>query len=166
MATKGIFEQLTRDHRDVAILIKKIEKADDEETCMRLFAQVRTALLAHGQAEDEVLYAQLEDEAETEEMIAQARDQHQEVEDLLEELGEIEDGYEWMERFDELKSSVEEHVKEEESELFPRARKLLDREVQLQLAATFEDIKQDEIEGLAADEGGAGALEGIEEVRR
>ena len=159
MATKGIFEQLTQDHREVDALMKQIENAENEEECMRLFAQVRTALLAHSQAEDEVLYARLDEEAETEDMIAHARDEHQQVEDLLEELGEIEDDDEWMERFQELKGSVQDHVKEEEGELFPKARKILDGEVQMQLATEFEDIKQEELEGLAADEGGEGGIE-------
>ncbi len=164
MASKGIFEQLTTDHREVDDLMNRIEKAQGEEECMRLFAQVRTALLAHSQAEDEVLYARLEEEEDTEELIAHAREEHQQVEDLLEELGEIEDDDVWMERFEELKGAVQDHVKEEERELFPKARKLLDREVQLQLATQFEDIKQDELEGLAADEGGMGEIGDEEEM--
>lgn len=164
MASKGIFEQLTTDHREVDDLMNRIEKAQDEEECMRLFAQVRTALLAHSQAEDEVLYARLEEGEDTEEMIAHAREEHQQVEDLLEELGEIEDDDVWMERFEELKGAVQDHVKEEESELFPKAKKILDREVQMQLATEFEDIKQDELEGLAADEGGMGSIGDEEEM--
>src|SRR6187431_584532 len=142
MASKGIFDLLKQDHREVDDLMKRIENAKDEETCMELFADMRTMLLAHSQAEDEVLYSRLEEVEETESLVGEARDEHQEIEDLIEEMGEIEDEDEWMERFQDLKTSVQHHVKEEEGEMFARARKVLDSDDLARLGDEFAEIKQ------------------------
>jgi hemerythrin superfamily protein len=148
MASKGIFELLKQDHREVEDLMRRIENAEDEQTCMALFAELKTALLAHSQAEDEVLYSRLDEDEVTEALIGEARDEHQGVEDLLEELGEIEDDDDWMERFQDLKQSVQHHVSEEEGELFAAARKVLGDDEIEELGTEFAEIKEEELEGM------------------
>jgi hemerythrin superfamily protein/sporulation protein YlmC with PRC-barrel domain len=150
MASKGIFDLLIQDHRKVDDLIAHIEKSEDEEECNELFAELRTALLAHSQAEDEVFYSRLEEEDETESLIGEARNEHQQVEDLLEQLGEIEDEDAWMKRYADLKQAVQHHVHEEEHQLFPKARKVLDKEMADELGREFTEIEEEEMEGLQA----------------
>jgi hemerythrin superfamily protein len=155
MASKRIFDVLVQDHRKLDSLMKRVEKTEDGNQCMELFAELRTALLAHSQAEDEVFYARLEDDAETEELIGAARDQHQQVEDLIEELGEIEDDAAWMKRFADLEQAVDRHVQEEERQLFPRARRVFDQDTADELGREFTEIQEDEMEGLQAEAAGA-----------
>jgi hemerythrin superfamily protein len=148
MANKGIFALLAQDHREVEDLMKRIENAENEASCMELFAELKSTLLAHSQAEDEVLYSRLDEDEATESLIGEARDEHQSVEDMLEELGEIEDEDDWMERFQDLKQSVQHHVGEEEGELFAAAREILSDDEIEELGHEFTEIKAEELAGM------------------
>lgn len=57
---EGILQDLHNDHTEVASLISRIEKSGDRAGREALFEEMRTKLLGHAHAEEEVLYHRLE----------------------------------------------------------------------------------------------------------
>lgn len=77
------------------------------------------------------------------EMIEEATEEHAEVANLLEELEEIgPESEEWRSKLAELKKSVLHHVKEEEGEIFKKAKDLLEKEELQTLGKEFQDAKK------------------------
>jgi hemerythrin superfamily protein len=122
-----IFEHLKKDHRHIADLMQRISVTANGGEKRAQFLDLREALLTHAKAEEATFYSTLAQNEELEDLIAEARDDHKLIERLLGDLDGIDVTSDaWMARFDELKETVEEHVEEEEHEIFDEARDLID----------------------------------------
>jgi hypothetical protein len=123
---RGIMRKLAEEHGEISVLISRCDQADDGATRQELFTQIRLLLLAHAKAEAEVFYCRLEEFAETRELAERGADEHHEMEDIIDRLYTMGyEGQDWAELFDELASSVRDHVREEEHELFEAAMDVL-----------------------------------------
>lgn len=124
-----IFSQLKRDHDQIRSLFEKVEQAPDTKDRLDLFGEVKRALTAHSKAEDQTFYTELETDEELEDDIVDARQEHELIDQLIAEVeGTDPDDGRWMTRLVELKDAVERHVREEEDQIFPLARELLNAE--------------------------------------
>jgi hemerythrin superfamily protein len=125
-----IFEHLKTDHRKVADIMSRIQSASAADERVRLFGELKDELVRHSKAEDQTFYSFLERFEEMEDLIAEAREDHQMIDTLLSEIDSLSaDGSsaeEWTARFEELKECVEDHVDQEETEIFEEARELID----------------------------------------
>ena len=73
-----------------------------------------------------------------------AEKEHVEVEEYLAKLSRLSiDGEKWMEQFGELKHAVSHHVKEEEEEIFEKAKQVLNKEQEKQLVLVMDKMKAD-----------------------
>lgn len=134
----NITELLTEDHRDAESLIIQLEGGGDLET----FTKLKNALKLHSQIEEDIYYSALEDFEETEEFIEDARQEHNDIENTLEEMGSTEiPSDEFQELLFQLKESVEEHIKEEENQLFPITESLLGVETLDEMGEKAEKLK-------------------------
>lgn len=117
---------LKQDHRMVEQLFNEFERADDEELSS-LSERICQMLTVHTQIEEEHLYPAAQDAFEDEEdieLVAEAHVEHNSAKDLISKI-------EGMNSEDEtfkatvkvLGEYVKHHVKEEETELFPKLRK-------------------------------------------
>ena len=130
-------EFLKEDHQKVKGLFKQIAGTDDPAKRQELFDQIDTELEIHAHIEETVFYPALENYDELIDMVAEARDEHQRVKahlEALEELG-VESG-QFAEELTVLMESVEHHVEEEEDEMFPTVREIID-------ASTLEDLAKE-----------------------
>ena len=72
-----------------------------------------------------------------------AKTEHQKVEDLLQEMSSLDlSGEDFQTRLEELRSAVEDHVEEEEGEMFDLARKLITNDEARRLDEAFQEEKQ------------------------
>jgi hypothetical protein len=91
----------------------------------------RQELLAHSKCEEREFYTVLQRNDEISDKIEHAYEEHAEVEEGLQELSDMEEeDEEWMSKFAELREDLEHHIKEEEGELFPKAREILGEEAE------------------------------------
>ena len=123
-------DALKKDHAAVKKLFGEFRKARGREAKKRgqLAEKIGHELQVHAQIEEEIFYPALRQVAR--ELVDEARREHEEVKELVAELEAMEpNGEEFLERMTELRHAVEEHVKEEESALFARARALGDGEL-------------------------------------
>ena len=116
---------LKQDHQHVRQLLKRLESNGSEE----LLQQVENELKVHTQIEEEIFYPAFKEALKSQKdahIYFEALEEHHVV-DLV--LPEIKSSSEGSEEFDAkakvLKDLVEHHAEEEETEMFPRARKAL-----------------------------------------
>jgi hypothetical protein len=125
------FQLLKEDHKKVSGLLKQLEQTEEQDSSTRkeLFQQIKNELEVHTQIEETIFYPALKEEEDTKEIALEAYEEHAAVKRLLEEMSELDASDEtWGAKCSVLKENVEHHVKEEEGEMFKKARKALDRD--------------------------------------
>lgn len=111
------------DHHRVRTLFRQYDATTDQERQQRIAEEVFAALALLAQFEDIVFYpafAEAGGEA-GERLVGGARQEHQLFKDLIAELRDIDDDDVFPARFHELRDYVEQHMEEEEREMFPQA---------------------------------------------
>ena len=119
---------LRADHQLVNDLFTRYESAGDVSTKQMIAEQVFTALEIHAQLEDNVFYPAYETMTGKNgtKLVADSRLAHEHVKELLIELRDIDLDAETFEaKFQELMHTVEQHVAQEEDEMFPEAEQIL-----------------------------------------
>jgi iron-sulfur cluster repair protein YtfE (RIC family) len=140
-----IVEHIMRDHRktdrEIAELEMRLRKQGDDDLGP-VFAPTKRELLGHMAAEEALLYPLLERGA-ARDLIADARKEHAAIRRQLEELaagGRMERS-EWRRRLELLKQEIDHHVTEEEGEILPAARTILDDRQLRELGSRFERME-------------------------
>jgi len=115
---------LKKDHRLVSGLIATLEMTPRSNRAIRekLFEQIRTSVMVHAQAEEEVLYPAIRTLIASDgESPVDAYREHQEVKDLLSDLRTMDISTDPFDsKFAIFKSKLDHHVEEEENEMFPK----------------------------------------------
>lgn len=142
----NITELLKSDHREVSALISQLQtagKASASGTNTEIFQKLKNSLTLHARIEEEIFYPALESFEETEDLIEQAYEEHEEVKQLLDEMSDLQpDDTEFQDLLSQLKYSIEDHVEEEENEVFPQAEELLGEETLSMMGDEMQQIKQ------------------------
>jgi hemerythrin-like domain-containing protein len=121
-------ELLKNDHEKVSTILEKLDQTTERAVKTRddQFAKLKEDLDAHSHIEETVFYPALTDDARTRTITLEALEAHRIVKTLLDEMSIIPvDTEEWTAKLKLLKSSVDQHIKEEEGELFKQARQVL-----------------------------------------
>ena len=142
-----IYQVLKQEHDKVKALFEELEDTTERavKTRTQTLQKLQQELSVHMAFEEEHLYPRLEEPEETHELALEAIEEHNAARTLLEELAEVDPSDEtWKAKLTVLKENIEHHVEEEEGELFPKAKKLLDREEAERLAALYEEFKTSE----------------------
>ncbi len=149
MATAdSIFDLLIADHRAVAgvfaELKAELEKADPaHETCFELLAKIDALLTPHARAEEEVVYGVFAAGDEAKDPVAEGYEEHALVHLMcgqLKKLALVDEV--WRAKAKVLMDLVEHHVREEENEMIPKARKAIRGEEAIALASEFLAAKE------------------------
>jgi len=138
-------ELLESQHREVEDLFEEIEDSDDLDTKADLFEQLADKLAIHAAIEEHHFYPAVK-EKRTEDILLESLEEHLAVKRILADLmnNNVED-----ETFDAqlkvLNETVSHHVEEEESDLFPKVRKVLSKD-QLEAVGQAMSAEQAELE--------------------
>lgn len=122
-------ELLSTDHKSVKSLFetyqKLVDKESDSKELIALANKICEALTVHAQVEEELLYPAMRKSFDTQELIDEAAVEHATVKALIEQIisGNRRDPL-YDAKVKVLGEYVDHHVKEEEDEIFPKARKL------------------------------------------
>jgi hemerythrin superfamily protein len=113
---------LKQDHRAVSQALEEFESASREEKAA-IGQRICRMLTVHAQIEEELLYPAARDalDADDAHLVAEAGVEHGSVKDLIGQLEQREDvDEEYEARVEVMGEYVKHHVKEEETELFPK----------------------------------------------
>ena len=124
---RGIFRQLKAEHEEITVLMNRCAATTDVELRRQLFVELRKQLTAHAKGEEREFYPVFRKFEETTDLVEEAIEDHAAIEELIDLLcARSVDTEEWADLFDELLFEIEDHMHQEEVELFPLCAKLID----------------------------------------
>lgn len=130
---EGILQDLHNDHREVAALLERIGKSGSSAERTGLFKEMSGKLLAHAEAEQEVLYRRMQNgpNEESRHFALEGTSEHGIIKEQVAKISALGDPMSepWSAEIKVLEDLVEHHVNEEESTGFGYARKDFDNEL-------------------------------------
>ncbi|WP_431257545.1 hemerythrin domain-containing protein [Roseateles chitinivorans] len=115
---------LRADHKKVADLFEQFEKSRSTAKKRELVAQICQELTVHAQVEEEIFYPEVQAALRDKELVPEARVEHQSIKDLIAAVEGVEpDGEDYDAKVKVMSEWVKHHVKEEQNEMFPKAKK-------------------------------------------
>ena len=122
-AAKDAVALLKADHEAVSQLVAEYEKTRSVPNKKALVAKICTALSVHAQIEEEIFYPAVKAALKDKLLVPEAAVEHAGVKDLIAQLKGLEpDGEMYDAKVKVLSEYVKHHVKEEQNEMFPKAR--------------------------------------------
>ena len=140
-AAPDAIKLLKTDHGKVRGLLAQFEKANGGPRREKLRAQIEKELKVHTQIEEEIFYPAYRDAARKKDdktLYYEALEEHHVVDLVLPEVSDGRSDEELKAKAKVLKELVEHHADEEEKDMFPRAKKILDKD---QLRALGEQMQ-------------------------
>jgi hemerythrin superfamily protein len=137
---------LTKQHKEVKALFKKVKKTDNADQRRKLLDQIAIALQGHTTIEEELFYPAVRDlgTKKATEMVSEALEEHHVVKLVLRELPQVDPKDERFEaKMTVLSELVEHHADEEQEEMFKTAQKIGDDELKAlgaRMQARFEEL--------------------------
>ena len=144
---KDAIAVLKEDHQKMRGLLSQLEETTERGAGKReaLLGRIEQELKIHSQIEEEIFYPAFREAARKQDdkkLYYEAVEEHHVVDLVLPEIKGTEPGSdEFGAKAKVLKDLVEHHAEEEETEMFPRARKILDREELLRLGDELTQAK-------------------------
>jgi hemerythrin superfamily protein len=139
MNIQGVIRQ---DHQKVNTLFKEIERSDDPQKCQEYFAQIYQALNVHAEAEEQIIYPAVRPfygEDNTQELFTEQAEMKQ----VLNQIRALDaSSPEFKVQIGQLKESVTDHVRQEESTMFAAIRENCSEAQQEQMATQFKAAKK------------------------
>ena len=128
-----------------------LEELDDTteraiKTSEQTFAKLQSDLEVHEAIEEEIFYPALKDHPKTRDIALEGYEEHHVVDTVMGEMLELPVSDEtWTAKFAVMKENLEHHIEEEESDMFPKARKVFDQqeldELGERMAARKEELR-------------------------
>ncbi len=137
-----IFELIKADHRKVEKIFSELQSTNSSKKLDQGFKQLYQELNLHAQVEELTFYPSIRNYEGTEELLEEAEEEHTEVKVMLEQMKSIDSSSaEFKEKISQLKEAVQHHVQEEENEVFPKVRQMMNEEELKQLVTEFQEAK-------------------------
>ncbi|MEG3847268.1 hemerythrin domain-containing protein [Microcoleus sp. herbarium19] len=135
----NITEIISMDHRKVDTLFMEIEKTDDPQKLQEFFGQLYKDLSVHSEAEEQIVYPAVrsyygntqelyDEQAEMKQMLAQIKALNPSASNFKDQIKQ-------------LKTAVQDHVRQEENDMFPQIRRNLSEAQMEQMATQFKSAK-------------------------
>ena len=118
-----IYDLLKQDHKDFKKLFKQI--IGEERYQDNVYLQIKNALSTHMAAEEKVFYSRLENNEETREFTLEAYEEHDLVKKVINDIDSFVDFEVKLAKVKVLSGAINEHIKQEEDDLFKKAKKVL-----------------------------------------
>ena len=115
---------LRADHKKVAALFDEFERSRSAKRKKEIVSQICTELTVHTTVEEEIFYPAVKAALKDHELVPEANVEHASVKDLIAQVQGVEpDGEMYDARVKVMGEFVKHHVKEEQNEMFPKAKK-------------------------------------------
>jgi len=126
-----IFEHIMKEHREVEGMMRTLSNGFDQRTVDDL----KLVLAAHMGAEEGSLFPAIGDIAA--DLVEHAREEHDEI---RERLGTLSEGGGFASKVSILTEVIDDHFKDEEDDIFPKAKTVLDRGEIGRLSSKFDEL--------------------------
>lgn len=131
-------ELLKEQHVELKDLFKKIDKAQEPDEKEELFAKIADNLAVHAAIEEKFFYPATKS-TRTEELLREAVEEHLSMKRIIADLLDCPpDDPQFDTKIKMLMETVERHMEDEE-DLFPKVKKMIDKELLMNLGAQMEE---------------------------
>ncbi len=128
---------MMREHREVEGMLQRLAEGYEEA----VFRALKLALTAHMRAEEASLFQAMSDDEPA--MVEHAAEEHHGLDRMLARIGSSsEDSDALADRIDELASVIYDHFLEEEEQMIPRARAVIERSRVRELSDRFDEVER------------------------
>lgn len=144
----NIYSRLKQDHEKQRELCEELKSTrSGSQNRADLWDALKVELEAHASAEEQVFYSALMQKPNGTEEARHSVHEHQEMTKLITELDAMDQSADvWEKKFNKLAHDVIHHVDEEEADIFPAAKKLIDADVAMAMVEDFNTRKPAEVE--------------------
>lgn len=119
----GAIKILLADHKLVSDLFKEYESTKSVGKKKLIVSEICKELSVHAQVEEEILYPTFKQASKDKVLVPEAKVEHATVKDLIAQVeGKEQDGEMYDTKIKVLSEYVKHHVKEEQNEMFPKAK--------------------------------------------
>ena len=134
-----LYDRLIQEHQMVADLFQQALRDNSKQTLLK----IRQMLEPHMAGEEKIFYPKLEEKKDLKELAEHAYEEHDEARSLMKEVESMEPGErDWTSKLQELQKSVQHHVQEEETKVFPAAQKVFSDDQAQQMAQQYMEFKK------------------------
>ena len=136
---------LEQDHRKIKKMLAEGEETTEraEVTRSDLYATLRREMETHERIEEQIFYPALKQHPKARDIVLEGFEEHHVVDEIMGELGETDVTDEtWAAKFKVMKENIEHHIEEEEEEMFPKARRVFDKDEIEALGDRMLELKQ------------------------
>lgn len=120
----GVFKVLSEQHGEVSALLKRVKS--DPSKRAELWPKIRQELMSHEKGELREVYPVLREQAATRALADRHQTEADELSAQIDRIHALEmASSEWGRQFDRLIELVENHVREEEHDIFPKAQEAI-----------------------------------------
>ncbi|MEO7117932.1 MAG: hemerythrin domain-containing protein [Candidatus Limnocylindrales bacterium] len=140
---------LKADHATMKKLLDEADKTTERgvKTREELLGRIKRDLTAHEAIEEEIFYPALKEHPKAVDIVLEGYEEHHVVDLVMAELEQTPfDDETWGAKFTVMKENIEHHIEEEETDMFVKARNILDRDELLALGAAMEERKRESLE--------------------
>jgi hypothetical protein len=141
----GILNALEGEHQELSILVDRLVesgRARDHATADELLEVVRRQLLIHSEAEESVFYRTLAELERSRAWVEHHEATHQEIADVLDELERLPvSDAAWSSMSIALRDALDDHIDDEEGELFEIAQDVLSSDQLRELGARYGECR-------------------------
>lgn len=121
---KDAVAMLREDHKKVSALFEEFEKARSDRRKKEIVASICLELTVHATLEEEIFYPAFKEALKDRELVPEAHVEHAAVKDLIAQVQDQQPGgEEYDAKVKVMGEFVKHHVKEEQTEMFPKAKK-------------------------------------------
>jgi hemerythrin-like domain-containing protein len=144
--TKDAIAVLKQDHRNVQELLEKLESARlrPSKTRDSILLKIEQEMKIHSRIEEEIFYPAYKDSArkkEDQSLYFESLEEHHLVDEVMDECHQQQSNESFAAKCKVLKDLIEHHIREEERDLFPKAKKNLSSSMLRDLGQQLEDRK-------------------------
>ncbi len=136
---------LRSDHDQIDEMIDRFEASEERAEKRQIFTRLRSDIETHTHVEEVVFYPHFENREGFHDLISDFYDDHLEIRELVENLDAAFDEGNDMEledKFDDLVSSIQSHVDDEETELFSLIEETCSTQELESLASQIEEARE------------------------
>jgi hemerythrin-like domain-containing protein len=136
---EDVIDKIEHDHREVEQLFAEFTSSPSKDKALKICDELEK----HTRAEDAAVYPVFDEELSNEhDKIDEAEHEHQDARQLIGRVRNTTDDAHLVDLMNQLEQAIAHHVKEEESEMLPKARRELPADELTDLGAKFEAAKQ------------------------
>lgn len=120
-----IYEYIKADHEYIAHLFKQFDNSDLPVRQRQIIELIAQELMIHAHAEQKTFYKVLMEFPQTKDNALHGKKEHQQIEEQINNILLKNEDVDWYKNIKKFRELVEHHVKEEENNLFKKAKQFL-----------------------------------------